>query len=186
MNNCFELIKTVLFLAYYCFVFYYAYKVKKSCKCTKDWKLNYMKYFTLLLSVIGIVDISLQMKNFSNVQSGGGAPPSFWISFFITLIPFVLNYYTIFTHIEDYEKENCQCEKKLRNILYYLTILHVAIVATTLIIQIPKVLERINQEPSSKNKKMLKNAINNILNKSSKSSSKSRSKSSSKSRSKSK
>ena len=173
MNKCFELIKTFLFLAYYCFVFYYAHKVKQSCKCSKDWKLNYIKYFTLILSVIGIVDLSLQMKNYSGVQSGGGTPPSFWISFFITLIPFVLNYYTIFTHIKDYEKENCQCEKKLRNTLYYLTILHVAIVATILIIQIPKVLERINQEPTNKTKKMLKEAINEVLKKNNKSRSKS-------------
>jgi hypothetical protein len=78
-----------------------------SCDCIKDWRINFIKYWTVISFIIGLI-ITLT----GNV----------YLALLLSLIN-IVNVYALFTYISDLNNQNCKCITGtlalLNNFLYY-------------------------------------------------------------------
>jgi hypothetical protein len=97
------------------FVLYYVYYLEQDkCGCKKDWRHDYIKYFSVTIIVLNTV-LLLVDDNLSLTTQ------SFIISCMILLN--LVNIYCIYTYIGELDRDKCLCAVKdnalLHNVLYY-------------------------------------------------------------------
>lgn len=96
-------------------VLYYVYYLEQDkCGCERDWRHDYIKYFSTAIIVLNtcllVVDNSLNLTVRSIILS-------------CMIVLNLINIYSIFTYVGELDKNKCQCavkdNKALHNALYY-------------------------------------------------------------------
>lgn len=96
-------------------ILYYIYYLEQDkCNCKRDWRHDYIKYFSLTLIVLN----TLLMVLDNNI---GLSAQAFIISCMIIFN--LINIYCIYTYIRDLDRDKCLCavkdNKLLHTVLYY-------------------------------------------------------------------
>ena len=96
----------------------------KNCNCEKNWKLSYIKYWSIFSFCVISLRLIQQIISMYRSQSGGANTGNMIIlGLFLLFLGFIIfHYYTIFSHLKEMDKNKCECEKTLRKIIYYSTI----------------------------------------------------------------
>ena len=86
-------------------MFYYMIELERSkCVCSKDWRRDYVKYFSM--AVIGIIIVSMM------------APEVIAFLSPIMIIAGVVNVYALYTYMRHLRDNNCECAVKDRSNLH--------------------------------------------------------------------
>jgi len=101
-------------------------KLTKTCKCpVKGWELKYTEYFTYVLiaySFLGFI-INIFTRS-SKSQKGGASQGSNMFGFIVMvliLIAWAIDIYCIHKLRNKLIEDECECDKNLREIIYYST-----------------------------------------------------------------
>ena len=88
----------------------------QQCKCIKDWRHDFLKYFSIMMIIYSIILIVLSGTNFQNNMIVSG------LQTILMLLSFV-NIWCLFTYVGDLDSTKCACAiEDQRNMHYFLYI----------------------------------------------------------------
>jgi hypothetical protein len=86
----------------------------KMCNCIRDWRHDFMKYFSLALIVLTVIFAMLGNGVNKEIVQAIKA---------ILMAGSLINFYALYTYVGDLDRTNCQCAvSKQQNIHYFLYI----------------------------------------------------------------
>lgn len=108
------------------------YKLEEiSCKCSEDWKRDYIKYYLIVYFVIITINFLLLLLNGNNINS-------YIVGFtFIFSIFTFINTVMSVIYINQLKEIKCNCSEDIRReIYYYYNIINIALFAISFILNI--------------------------------------------------
>jgi hypothetical protein len=101
-------------------------KLTKTCECPiKGWELKYTEYFTYVLIAFSVLGFIVNIfKSMSTSQKGGASQGPMIFSvilMLIILIAWFIDVYCIHKLRNKLIEDDCECDKNLREIIYYST-----------------------------------------------------------------
>ena len=163
-NYIVDLILNLIFLGYFISVVYFCERLKKTCKCNgmekylEDWRFKYMNYANLIFIVLSLLGLIMKMKALCVNGQRGGGQSVFFNYLILTIIIYSLifvNHYSIFTLINDMIEDDCNCEKELREKIYYFTMGHFSLSVIIFIVIVIGLSELVKIEKDPKEMKKL-------------------------------
>lgn len=107
---------SIITIIYNALVLGYLIKLQdQQCKCIRDWRHDFLKYFTSFMIIYSILAIILSGTNYMNFMLSSSAHH-------ILMLFNVVNVWCLFTYIGDLDKTNCKCavedQKNMHSFLY--------------------------------------------------------------------
>ena len=104
-------------------IIYYLYNLESAdCKCIKDWRHNYIKFFAVLLICFKLICIAMPSAN--GVKG-------------VIMVLGLINFYAFFTYIGDLNSTHCTCavdkQPTLNGIMEFLRWLYIVILIAAVI-----------------------------------------------------
>ena len=118
-------------------ILYYVYYLEQDkCNCNKDWRHNFIKYFTLTLIVVNTLFLVNKIKTGVHTK--------------VLVLLNLINNYCIYTYIGELDRDNCLCAVKdnalLHRLLYYLRYLFILFPIIILLVALMNIESR--EEPA--------------------------------------
>lgn len=112
------------------------YKLEEiSCKCSENWKRDYIKYFLYAYFIMFVIQIIIYLATGTGLQNQN----STWI-YVIMLIYQMFAFICIFVaifYIDELKKQQCTCSEDIRReVYYYYNIIRLAFIGLALLIMI--------------------------------------------------
>lgn len=99
---------------------------KKTCNCLRDWRHDYLKYFSAVLVVVGVLSLLVDTTNIPlarllKVALGVGS---------------LVNIYCLFTYVGDLDATNCRCARDDQRAMHYFLYLWRWVLVLSLVIAV--------------------------------------------------
>ena len=125
-NNGHDISGTVIAVLYNLLVLSYMMQLEnKKCGCIKDWRHDFIKNFSVVLIIWGIITIVFNLTNNNN-----------FVMFIknILMIGSLVNIWCLYTYIGDLDKTKCVCAiDKQKNMHYFLYLWRYVLVGALLL-----------------------------------------------------
>lgn len=132
MNILYFLLLLPIIILYYIY-----YLEQEKCKCIRNWRHNYIKYYLFVYLLFIIINICLELCNKYNIFFDIfriikiNKALTFGLIFIISIIASIIFIYTLYSYIGQLDTTRCLCAihdmKYLHNILYYSKYIIIAI-----------------------------------------------------------
>lgn len=103
---------TLVTLAINAAIIYYVIGLEKDkCKCVRDWRHDYIKYYTAVMITLGLLSLS-GVVNIGNAVTGASSQIYIILGLVLSLIMLAavgFQIYSIFTYVGDLNKTKCTC-----------------------------------------------------------------------------
>ena len=128
------------------FIHIYSKTLVDKCDCPQDWRYKYMKYFSIVLIILGLLLIVFNVvgtiSNKSISQTGGSLTTLGYFVYILggiigiglIFLPSVLWYYSIISTRNELIDTNCECETKYRDITYIMCIIDIIVTIVILVL----------------------------------------------------
>ena len=135
--NSYNLLLYFIILIINLLILQYVLKLEKmSCECSKDWRRDYIKYFSILS--IGIITLMFIVPLITKKYIKLIQTPIFRIVANIISIASLINVYSLFTYSQKIILEKCKCSNNWeRSFIYYYSLIIMSIyifIAASLIV----------------------------------------------------
>ena len=103
-------IKILVGILYHLLVILYLVNLEnEACNCILDWRHNYLKYFSSVLVVVGIITLFIDLSK-SHLAS---------LLKLVLCVGSLVNIYCLFTYIGDLDATNCKCARDKQRTMHY-------------------------------------------------------------------
>ena len=107
----------------------------KDCNCFRDWRHNFMKYYSISLIIWGILTIGLKLYKSNNQL--------FKMINSISIIAYLINIWCLYSYVGILDYEKCECaifnSKKMHYFLYLFRYILVGLIFLSLLCSIVKI-----------------------------------------------
>lgn len=81
-----------------------------TCNCLRDWRHDFIKYFSTVLILLGVIKLLVGLNRDSVLVKILGV---------VLGIGWIVNLYSLFTYVGDLDKMNCSCARDKQRYMHY-------------------------------------------------------------------
>jgi len=138
------MLSSVITILYNLLVLSYIMQLEdKKCGCIKDWRHDFIKFYSIALIIWGIITIGFDM----------GTSKNQFVSLLKNILMFaaLINIWCLYTYVGDLDKTNCMCATdKQKNMHYFLYIWRYILVGVLILALLGVIFATIGYTPKAK------------------------------------